>query len=309
MKEPVLLVMAAGLGSRYGGMKQIDPVGPTGEIIIDYSLYDAAKAGFKEAVFIIKEENLQDFQELLLPRAGQYMNIRFVFQRMEDIPPGEKLPKNRKKPWGTGQAVLCAADAVSAPFVVINADDFYGREAFEQIYHFLKNTEDTEKYQYAMVGFLLKNTVTEHGFVSRGVCETEAGYLTGIVERTRIEKRDNGLSYLDEKQNIWYQLLEDTIVSMNFWGFTPSIFEALRSDYKRFFQTDVAVNPEKAEFFLPFVVDDLLKQNRAQVEVLSSADQWYGVTYQADKPLVQEAILKMIEQGKYPRSLWHKLDS
>ena len=305
MSDPVLVIMAAGMGSRYGGLKQIDPVGACGEKIIDYSLFDARRAGFKKAVFIIKEELLPDFQEAVFQKASQYMEIQWAFQKLEDVPEGVSVPEGRVKPWGTGHAALTGARLLGdAPYAVINADDFYGREAFEKMYAFLKAAKDGEKLDFSMVGFYLKNTVTEHGSVSRGVCQTREGMLEGIVERTRIERREDGIAYTEDEGRTWVPLAPDTVVSMNFWGFTPGFTGALERDFRRFFQEDVPGNPLKAEFFLPFVVNDLLSQGKAQVSVLSSADKWYGVTYQQDKETVVQAIGEMTQAGIYPSPLW-----
>ena len=305
MKEPVLVVMAAGMGSRYGGLKQIDPVGGCGEKIIDYSLYDAYRAGFRKAVFIIKEELLPDFQEAVFSHWEDRMEIVPVFQKTDDVPSGFTVPENRVKPWGTGHAALTAARLLrEEPFAVINADDFYGREAFQKIFDFLKNARDGEKLDFAMVGYYLRNTVTDNGFVSRGVCETEAGNLKNITERVRIEKRENGIAFTEDQGETWNPLPEDTVVSMNLWGFTPGFTAELEQDFLRFFQEDVPKNPEKAEFFLPFVVNGLLAQGKAQVTMLSSADKWYGVTYQEDKETVVNAVRAMTEEGRYPSPLW-----
>lgn len=305
MKEPVLLVMAAGMGSRYGGLKQIDPVGKNGEIIIDYSLYDAVKAGFKKAVFVVKEENMQDFKDLILPKAGAHMEIQFVCQKLSDIPQGCGIPAGREKPWGTGHAVLTARECIHAPFVVINADDFYGQEAFAKMYQFLRYTEERIIEQYAMVGYYLKNTVTENGSVSRGICRTEHGKLKDIVERTRIEKCSEGIAYTEDNGETWTALSPDTIVSMNLFGFTTSFFSSLSCEFKTFFEESLPKNPLKAEFFLPFVVNDMLKSGRAEVSVLSSKDQWHGVTYKEDKANVVKAIADMTASGMYPSPLWN----
>lgn len=303
-KEPVLVIMAAGMGSRYGGLKQIDPVGAFGEKIIDYSLYDAKRAGFQKAIFIIKEALLPDFEEAVFQKVRQYMEIEVVFQSLTDLPEGFQVPEGRVKPWGTGHAALTAARVTDAPFAVINADDFYGAMGFEKIYQFLKQAKDGEKLDIAMVGYSLKNTVTDHGSVSRGVCETQDGKLLHIVERTRIEKRGETIAYTEDAGESWITLPEDAVVSMNLWGFTPSFTQVLEEDFKRFLQEELPKNPEKAEFFLPFVVNDLLAQNRSQVEVLPSWDQWYGVTYQQDKAMVVEAIGALVESGAYPSPLW-----
>ena len=305
MSDPVLVIMAAGMGSRYGGLKQIDPVGTHGEKIIDFSLFDAKRAGFKKALFIIKEELLPDFQEAVFQKASQYLEIDWVFQKLEDVPEGVTVPEGRVKPWGTGHAALTAARVLGdAPYAVINADDFYGREAFEKIYQFLKNAKDGEKLNFAMVGYYLKNTVTENGYVSRGVCQTENGMLQSITERTHIEKRGDGIAFTEDDGKTWTALSPDAVVSMNLWGFTPGFTAALETDFRRFFHEDVPKNPEKAEFFLPFVVNDLLAQDKAQVTVLSSADKWYGVTYKEDKETVVNAIRSMTESGVYPAPLW-----
>lgn len=305
MAEPVLVILAAGMGSRYGGLKQIDPVGVCGEKIIDYSLFDAREAGFRKAVFIIKEELLPDFQTEIFSRAEKYMEIEYVFQKPDDIPAGCVVPEGRVKPWGTGHAALTAARILGdAPYAVINADDFYGREGFQKIYQFLKNAKDGEKMNFAMVGFYVKNTVTENGYVSRGICETSNGMLVGITERTHIEKREEGIAFTEDGGKTWTPLEDDTVVSMNLFGFTPGFTQALEENFVRFFREDVPQNPLKAEFFLPFVVNDLLVRGKARVTVLSSADKWYGVTYHEDKAAVMEAIRAMTEAGKYPSPLW-----
>ena len=305
MSDPVLVIMAAGMGSRYGGLKQIDPVGVCGEKIIDFSLFDARRAGFRKALFIIKEELLPDFQEAVFQKASRYMEIQWVFQKLTDVPEGVTVPEGRVKPWGTGHAALTAARVLGdAPYAVINADDFYGREAFEKIYRFLKNARDGAKLDFAMVGYYLRNTVTENGYVSRGVCQIENGLLQSITERTHIEKRDQGIAFTEDNGATWTPLAQDAVVSMNLWGFTPGFTAALETDFRRFFQEDVPKNPEKAEFFLPFVVNDLLARNKAQVTVLSSADKWYGVTYKEDKETVMGAIRAMTERGEYPAPLW-----
>ncbi len=305
MEEPVLVILAAGMGSRYGGLKQIDPVGAYGEKIIDYSLFDALRAGFKRAVFIIKEELAEEFEESVFKRVRPYMEIETVFQRMDDVPAGVVIPENRVKPWGTGHAALTAARTLGdAPFCVINADDFYGREAYQKIYTFLKTLPaQTEKISCAMVGYQLQNTVTEHGSVSRGVCQMRAGQLKSITERTRIEKREDGIAYTEDGET-WVPLPENATVSMNFWGFPPTFTRALERDFVRFFREDVPKNPEKAELYLPFVVDGLLQGDQAEVLVLTSTDKWYGVTYQEDKQSVKTALQELTAAGRYPSPLW-----
>ena len=243
--------------------------------------------------------------EAVFQKASAYMEIQWVFQKLEDVPPGFSVPEGRVKPWGTGHAALTAARVLGdAPYAVINADDFYGREAFQKIYDFLKNARDGEKMDFAMVGYYLKNTVTENGYVSRGVCGVEGGMLQGITERTRIEKRGEGIAYTEDGGETWQPLSGEAIVSMNLWGFTPGFTRALEEDFTRFFQEDMPKNPEKAEFFLPFVVNGLLSREKAQVTVLSSGDKWYGVTYKEDKEAVVEAIAAMTRQGLYPSPLW-----
>lgn len=304
MNKPVLLVMAAGMGSRYGGLKQIDPIGGHGEIIIDYSLYDAKLAGFEKAIFIIKKENEDIFKELILPRAGKHMEIEFVYQNINDIPHGCHLPEGREKPWGTGHAVLAARNVINTPFAVINADDFYGREAFEKMYEFLKKAKDEEKCSYAMVGFYLKNTITENGSVSRGVCVVKEGYLQKVTERTRIEPHDNGIAFTEDDGKTWIMIDENATASMNFFGFTPSIFNHLSRKFTEFFETTLRKNPEKAEFYLPYGVDETRAAGLATVRVLSSSDKWYGVTYKEDKKSVVAAIKEMTTSGKYPEDMW-----
>lgn len=305
MGEPVLVILAAGMGSRYGGLKQIDPIGAFGEKIIDYSLYDARKAGFQRALFVIKEELLPAFEETVFPNVGKFMEISYVFQMLEDIPAGFSIPDGRVKPWGTSHATLVAARTLKdSPYAVINSDDFYGREAFEKIYHYLKNAKAGEPLDCAMVGYYLKNTVTEHGTVSRGVCEVENGKLTGIVERLRIAKREKDIAYTEDEGNTWVTLPENTIVSMNLFGFPARFTARLEQDFLRFFREDVPKNPLKSEFLLPFTVGNLLGSCSAEVSVLSSADKWYGVTYKEDKEQVVAGIRALTEQGVYPSPLW-----
>lgn len=309
MKEPVLVILAAGIGSRYGGggLKQVDPVGAYRERIIDYSLYDAIKAGFKKTVFVIKEEQLPVFQEEIFCRIEKSIEIDYVFQKNDDIPEGFSVPEGRGKPWGTGHATLAAARVIGdAPYAVINADDFYGRQAFQKIYDFLKNAEDKEVLDLVMVGFYLKNTVTEHGSVARGVCTTENNKLLSVTERTHIEKRENDIAFTEDDGETWTTLPGDTIVSMNLWGFTAGFTKALERDYIRFFENDVPKNPLKAEFFLPFAVNDMLHEGKAEVTVLSSADKWYGVTYHEDKETVMQGVRALTEQGVYPSPLWNE---
>ena len=305
MKKPVLVIMAAGMGSRYGGLKQMDPVDENGHIIMDFSIYDAIRAGFEKVVFIIKKENEALFKECVGDRVAKKMQVEYVFQDLHNLPEGYIVPEGREKPWGTGHAVLSCLSAVDGPFAVINADDYYGREAFQIIYDFLTTHQDDEKYQYTMVGYYLKNTLTENGHVARGVCiADEEGKLTGITERTRIEKHAAGPAYTEDDGETWTKLPEDTIVSMNMWGFTSSILQELNNRFARFLEEKKKKNPLKCEYFLPFVVDELLKENKAEVTVLKSPDRWYGVTYKEDKPVVVEAIKNMRSAGLYPQGNW-----
>ena len=304
-KKPVLVVLAAGMGSRYGGLKQIDPVGSQGEAILDYSLFDAHEAGFETAVIIIKEAIREDFMATVGTRLERCpMEIRYAYQELDHLPAGYAVPTGRTKPWGTSHAVLCAAEAIGdAPFVVINADDYYGKSAFRVIYDALCHI-DSADYNYCMVGYHLGNTVTEHGSVSRGVCATdENSFLTSITERTRIEQHPEAIYYTEDGV-VLHELPADTIVSMNIWGFTSHFLDALRTHFPAFLDKALAENPQKAEYYLPLAVEELLSQGNTKVKVLSSPDKWYGVTYAADKPAVVAALREMANQGLYPDGLW-----
>ena len=306
-RKPVLVVMAAGMGSRYGGLKQIDPVGSHGEAILDYSLFDAHEAGFETAVIIIKKAIEKDFMDTVGKRLESCpMEIRYAFQELDKLPEGFAIPEGRTKPWGTCHAVLCAKEAIDgAPFAVINADDYYGKSAFKTVYQQLLAAADGEQYDYCMVGYQLGNTVTENGSVARGVCTTDAeGFLTSIVERTRIEQYEGGIHFTEDGET-WTDLAFDTPVSMNLWGFTPSFLEEIMGRFRVFLAEQVPGNPMKAEFYLPALVDHLLKRGQATVKVLRSADKWYGVTYAADKPVVVAALKAMAAEGKYPDGLWN----
>ena len=305
-KKPVLVVMAAGMGSRYGGLKQIDPVGSCGEAILDYSVYDAHEAGFDTIVIIIKEAIKKDFMETVGARLQKApVEIRYAYQELDKLPEGYAVPEGRTKPWGTSHAVLCAKEAIDgAPFAVINADDYYGKSAYKVMYDALCKAQDGEKFDYCMVGYEIGKTVTENGSVARGVCYTdENGYLTEVIERTRIEKQPDGIRFTEDGEN-WVDLAEDTIVSMNMWGFTPSFLEEIEKGFASFLDNAFKTNPLKGEYFLPFVVQNLLTANRATVKVMTSADKWYGVTYAADKPVIVAALREKTAQGLYPDSLW-----
>ena len=306
-KKPVLVVMAAGMGSRYGGLKQIDPVGSHGEAILDYSLYDAHEAGFETAVIIIKKAIEKDFMETVGKRLEKCpMEIRYAFQELDkEVPADFEIPAERTKPWGTSHAILCAKNEIDeAPFGVINADDYYGKASFKALYDALVNAEDTDRYDYCMVGYQLGNTVTDNGSVARGVCQVdENGYLTEVVERTRIEKYEGGIHFTLDGEN-WEDLSFETPVSMNMWGYTPSFLKEVEARFPAFLKEEVAKNPAKAEFFLPKSVSDLLNAEKATVKVHRTDDKWFGVTYAADKPVVVAALKEMTEEGKYPDGLW-----
>lgn len=303
-REPVLVVMAAGMGSRYGGMKQMDPVGKHGEIIIDYSLFDAIRAGFRRVIFIIQRKNEKDFREMVGDRISRYMEVQYAFQDLNDLPEGFALPEGRTKPWGTGHAVLACRNLIDAPFAVINADDFYGREGFAKIYQFLSGLEEGDTSHFAMVGYILKNTLTDNGYVSRGVCSLQGSRLVGITERTRIEKDGDGAHYSEDDGKTWMPLDAESTVSMNLWGFPASILKEMESRFGVFLKKAINENPLKGEYYLPGVVNELLAENKAEVEVLSSHDKWYGMTYREDKPVVQAALQKMAEEGIYPEPLF-----
>lgn len=306
-KKPVLVIMAAGMGSRYGGLKQIDPVDRDGDLIIDFSIFDAKEAGFGKVVFIIKKAIEKEFKEHIGNRMEKHIQVEYVYQENDRLPDGYSVPEGRVKPWGTGHAILCCKDVIDGPFAVINADDYYGKAAFRELYRHLSETEDGEQYQYAMVGYRLYNTLTENGHVSRGVCTAdENGCLQDIHERTRIEKHGERAEYTEDGGATWTYLPEDTLVSMNMWGFTASILTELENRFTAFLDENLPVNPEKCEYFLPFVVDGLLKEGKARVTVLKSADKWYGVTYKEDKPMVMDAIQGLKDRGYYPKKLWEE---
>ena len=309
-RKPVLVVMAAGMGSRYGGLKQIDPVGCCGEAILDYSLFDAHEAGFDTAVIIIKEAIKDDFMATVGKRLENApMEIRYAYQELDKLPEGYTVPEGRTKPWGTSHAVLCAKEVIGdAPFAVINSDDYYGKSAYKVIYDFLCQADDAEKYDYCMVGYELGKTVTDNGSVARGICETdEKGNLTVINERTKIEKYEGGIHFTEDDGATWTDVEADTIVSMNMWGYTPSFLREIEARFPAFLDAALSGNTVKAEFFLPVTVSQLLDENKATVKVLHSPDKWYGVTYAADKPMVVAALQAMTEKGLYPASgLWNK---
>lgn len=301
MGKPSLVIMAAGMGSRYGGLKQIDPVDEQGHIIMDFSIYDAMAAGFEKVVFIIKKANEAVFKESIGSRISKKIQVEYVYQELDKIPKGFSVPQGREKPFGTGHAILCCKDVLDGPFVVINADDYYGKHAYEAVYEYLVNHQDDTKYRYAMVGYALKNTLTDHGHVARGICRTdEEGFLKEIEERTHIEKRGEGAGFTEDDGRSWTNLSMDSIVSMNMWGFSRSILEELETGFTEFLRNELPANPLKAEYFLPTAVGGLLREGKASVQVLASQDKWYGVTYKEDKKMVVDAVAGLKRQGLYP---------
>lgn len=305
MEKPVLVVMAAGMGSRYGGLKQLDPVGPNGQLIIDYSIFDGKRAGFETVIFVIKRALEADFKRAIGDRLAGCMTVHYVYQDADDLPHGYTLPAGREKPWGTAQAALAARHLIHGPFAIINSDDYYGPEGFRAIYDYLSTHPDGDRYSYAMVGYLLRNTVTEHGSVARGVCREDAAHhLTEITERTCIEQEGDHGRYTEDGGTTWQSLPGDTIVSMNLWGFTQSFLTEAWARFPAFLDKTLAENPMKGEYYLPAVVSALMGDDKAQVTVLKSRDKWYGVTYREDRPTVVEALRDMTERGLYPPKLW-----
>ena len=303
--KPVLVIMAAGMGSRYGGLKQIDPVDAYGNKIIDFSIYDAVEAGFETVVFIIKKAIEKEFKEHIGNRMAAHVNVKYVYQELSKLPDGYMVPEGRVKPWGTGHAILCCKDVIDGPFAVINADDYYGKSAFVSVFQQLSKANEKERAQFSMVGYQLYNTLTENGHVARGICTvSEDGLLKDICERTRIEKHGERAEYTEDDGKTWTGLFKDTLVSMNLWGFSKSILTELEARFPVFLDRELKENPLKCEYFLPFVVDELLKEKKADVTVLESVDRWYGVTYQDDKKTVVDAIARFKAEGLYPERLW-----
>ena len=305
MSDPTLVILAGGIGSRYGGLKQADPIGPNGELIIHYSVYDALNAGFGHVVFLIRREIEDAFRERIGNEVEHHTDVTYVFQDLDNVPAGFAIPDGRSKPWGTGHAVLCCKDAVHGNFAAINADDFYGTTAFAALADYLQTAADTPAgYTYSMVGYVLRNTLSEYGHVARGVCQVDAdGYLTGIQERLHIEPLPEGIMDRMEDGSL-VPFAADSTVSMNMWGFTPSLFGELEARFPRFLAQSVPANPLKAEFLLPDIVGDLVQEEKARVKVLPTDEKWFGVTYQADRPHVQAAVRELIAQGRYPARLW-----
>ena len=301
MTEPTLVIMAAGMGSRFGGLKQITSVDDMGHAIIDFSLFDARRAGFKKIAFIIKHEIEDDFKAAVGSRMEKYFDVKYIYQQLDKLPAGYAIPEGRVKPWGTGHAVMCCRDEIDGPFAVINADDFYGKGAYEAIYNFLK--EDRDASEYAMVGYKLKNTVTENGHVARGICEIENGFLRGITERTHIEKRGENAAYTEDGES-FTEVSGDVTVSMNFWGFSTQMLNELYARFPAFLDKNLESNPLKCEYFLPFVANEQLEEGIASVRILDCNETWYGMTYREDLDSVREAIADMKAKGIYPDKLW-----
>lgn len=306
MNKPVLVVMAAGMGSRYGGKKQIDPIDPQGQLIIDYSIFDAKRAGFDTVVFVIKREMEEEFKSAIGNRISSALTVHYAFQDINDLPEGYSVPANREKPWGTAHAAAAARHVVDGPFAIINADDYYGPQAFEVIFdHLSKHPDTPECYEYAMVGYRLENTVTDHGSVARGVCQVdEEDHLTDITERTKIVKGETCPRFTEDDGQTWTDLPGETLVSMNLWGFHKSYLDEVWARFPAFLDKTLEENPLKGEYYLPGVVSELLAEKKARVTVLTSEDKWYGVTYKDDKPQVVAAIASMREKGLYPINLW-----
>lgn len=306
-KHVTLVVMAAGMGSRYGGLKQIDPIGPCGEIIMDYSVYDAIEAGFDKVVFVIKREIEAEIRQLIGDRIAKQVRVEYVYQDLQRLPSGYSVPEGRTKPWGTGHAVLCCKDVVHEPFAVINADDYYGKEAFSLLYQELSQADEgAVPYPFCMVGYDVANTLTENGFVARGVCEINDNMLlTNITERTKIKQQDDKIVYTENDGESYTEIPKNSTVSMNFWGFVPKMLEELENRFAAFLEQN-QTNIQKAEYFLPFVVNELIQEKKAVVTVLKTSEKWYGVTYKEDRERVAAAFEAMTESGKYPKGLWNQ---
>ena len=306
MEKPALVILAAGIGSRYGGLKQIDPVGANGELIIDYSIYDAIKAGFEKIVFVITRAILDDFMDVMGNRIEGYVKTEYAYQELNGLPSGYSPPEGRTKPWGTAQALLCVKPVINGPFAVINADDFYGAGAYKTIYEWLSAPEAGDgKMHFAMVGYRIENTVSENGSVARGICEADGnGYLSSIVERTFVEKSGSGARFSEDKGHTWNDIPGGTLVSMNFWGLRDGFFEAAERHFPRFLDENLPGNPLKCEYLLPSEIGAQLREGICDVKVLESPDTWYGITYRGDRPGVMKAIAELHRKGTYPTPLW-----
>ena len=301
MKKPTLLIMAAGLGSRYGSLKQVDSFGPSGETIMDYSVYDAIRAGFSRVVFVIRRSIEEEFQRTIEARFRDKIDVDYVFQELDQVPQGVSVPEQREKPWGTGHAVLVAAAKVDAPFAVINADDYYGAQSFQRMADYL-TTLDNDSTDYCLLGYQLSNTLSDHGYVSRGVCQTnQEGYLEHVTERTRIYRTEEGIVYEEDDQRV--PLTGDETVSMNLMGFAPSVFPYFEEYFVNFINE--RGHELKSEFYLPFVMNEVIQRRVARVKVIPTPDQWFGVTYHEDKEVAQQRLKALVRQGVYPERLWN----
>jgi len=299
--KPTLLILAAGIGSRYGGLKQLDPIGPSGETIVDYSIYDALQSGFGKVVFIIKEEIEKDFREVFYEKLKNHVAVDYVMQEIWKVPEGVKVPEERRKPWGTGHAILMADGTIDGPFAVINSDDFYGRGAYQKLAEYYQGWSPSRENDYCMVGYRVANTLSEFGAVSRGVCQTDAnGFLLDVVERTQIARGEKGICFSEKGQE--FPLADNTTVSMNFWGFTPSFFGFLRTGFDDFIRKNV--NELKSEYYIPTEVNHLIRERRATVRVLPCVERWFGMTYHEDREKVVKNIRSLIKNGVYPENLW-----
>lgn len=304
-QAPVLVVMAAGMGSRYGGLKQVDPVGGHNQLIIDYSIYDALRAGFQKVIFVINRRIADTFKAAIGDRLSKVTEVAYAYQDLDDLPEGFQVPEGRVKPWGTAHAVLAARNLIEGPFAVINADDYYGPQAYRLVFDYLSQHGDGALYEYVMAGYHLRNTVTDHGTVARGVCILdENGFLDSVTERTKIAKDGENARFTEDNGATWQPLAGDTIVSMNLWGLGRSFVDEAWSRFPAFLEETLARNPEKGEFYLPSVISQLIAEGKARVKVLPSTDRWHGVTYKEDKPAVIAAIRALTEQGLYPDDLW-----
>lgn len=300
--KPILFLLAAGMGSRYGGLKQLDGLGPNGETIMDYSIYDAINAGFGKLVFVIRKDFEDDFREKIISKYDKHIECEIVFQSLDKLPEGFKCPEERTKPWGTNHALMMGADVIKEPFAVINCDDFYGRNSFEVMAEYLSNLSEGTENRYSMVGFSIGNTLSESGTVSRGICQTDAdNNLVSIVERTKIQRMDGSVKYLDENES-WVAIDDSTPVSMNFWGFTPDYFKYSNEYFIKFLTENI--DNIKSEFFIPLLIDYLIKESKASVKVLGTNSVWFGVTYPEDRQSVVDKINKLIESGEYPQKLF-----
>lgn len=305
MKKPILVIMAAGMASRYGGSKQTDAVGPNGEALMDYSVYDAIKAGFERVIIIIKKEFEDQFKQAVGDRIAKNVEVMYAYQDINDLPAGYEVPRDRVKPWGTSHAVLSARDLIDAPFAVINADDYYGPVAFKRIYEFLSNCKDETKNDYAMVGYILANTLSDNGSVSRGICTVdEDGYLENIVERLKIEKHGDSTCYTEDNGETWTEVDKNITVSMNLFGFTQNFIKEIQDNFPNFLDEAIKINPLKGEYLLPKLVGQLVDKKIATVKVLKSDDKWYGMTHKEDKDIVVKAMLEKHQAGQYNTPLW-----